>query len=243
MRELVAEALHHEAGLRLTDCGSADGPFVYLDDCIFTATHIRWDLIGWLRRPEAPRSARIEVVAFAIHTGRNQYTTGAVAEAAKQAGRDISIGRWWHRLAIKGEDGPDVASDILSPRHFPHEDRHVRQLLAALGSQGFPPQPRNLLTQHGHPIFSSEERRNLLEQEFLKAGARIKYELCPKLKQNHWPLGYDVLKSCGFGSMLVTYRNCPNNAPLALWADEPWIPLLPRRTNPAHENPADEPPS
>src|SRR5205823_14973302 len=65
----------------------------------------------------------------------------------------------------------------------------------------------------------------------LKAGARIKYELCPNLKENHWPLGYDVFKCVGFGSLLVTYRNCPNNCPLVLWAGDPWFPLSPRKTN------------
>ena len=71
----------------------------------------------------------------------------------------------------------------------------------------------------------------MLEQEFLKAGAKIKYELCPDLKENHWPLGYDVFKCVGFGSLLVTYRNCPNNCPLVLWAGAPWFPLFPRKTN------------
>ena len=40
-----------------------------------------------------------------------------------------------------------------------------------------------------------------------------------------------ILESLGFGSLVVTFRNCPNNAPLALWAGDPWYPLFPRRTN------------
>ena len=40
-----------------------------------------------------------------------------------------------------------------------------------------------------------------------------------------------TLETLGFGSLIVTYRNCPNNAPLALWVDAPWYPLFPRTTN------------
>ena len=53
------------------------------------------------------------------------------------------------------------------------------------------------------------------------------------------PLGFSSF-GVGFGSTIVTYRNCPNNAPLALWWGDPnahhnhpfsrWYPLLQRRT-------------
>ena len=53
------------------------------------------------------------------------------------------------------------------------------------------------------------------------------------------PLGYSLFDP-GFGSMFVTYRNCPNNCPLALWYGNPeypsnhpfsrWYPLFPRKT-------------
>jgi hypothetical protein len=39
------------------------------------------------------------------------------------------------------------------------------------------------------------------------------------------------LETLGFGSLIVTFRNCPNNAPLAFWVDSPWYPLFPRTTN------------
>jgi hypothetical protein len=64
----------------------------------------------------------------------------------------------------------------------------------------------------------------------LVAGVRIR-DMCPNLKENHHPLGYSVLKTLGFGALVVTYRNCPNNCPLAFWADWPWEPLFPRKTN------------
>ncbi|WP_449265039.1 phosphoribosyltransferase-like protein, partial [Escherichia coli] len=55
--------------------------------------------------------------------------------------------------------------------------------------------------------------------------------LCPNLSATQRPLGHITLDTLGFGSLIVTFRNCPNNAPLALWVGEPWYPLFPRTTN------------
>lgn len=55
--------------------------------------------------------------------------------------------------------------------------------------------------------------------------------MCPYLNEYQRPLGNMVLETLGFGSMLVTFRNCPNNSPLALWAGDPWYPLFPRKVN------------
>jgi hypothetical protein len=86
-------------------------------------------------------------------------------------------------------------------------------------------------------LFSSEDARHVVEQAFLKKGAYI-YSLPQDPAQSMRPLGYSRLRSPGFGSTVVTYRNCPNNAPLVLWWGDPsggaplnqWTPLLPRRT-------------
>ena len=82
----------------------------------------------------------------------------------------------------------------------------------------------------GNGIFASDAGRQLLEQEFLKAGVRIR-EMCPNLGETQRPLGHMTLETLGFGSLIVTFRNCPNNAPLALWAGDPWHPLFARTTN------------
>ena len=79
-------------------------------------------------------------------------------------------------------------------------------------------------------FFSSDVGRNLLEQELLKTGCAIR-SICPNLNQYQRPLGNMVLQTFGFGSLIVTFRNCANNCPLAFWVDSPWYPLFPRKTN------------
>jgi hypothetical protein len=233
MRKLFTAALKAETGLNIDKCGSPDGPYFYLDDGVFTATHVRWDLIDWVKT-DAPKKAVVNVLALAIHDGRIGYTSTEVAKQAKALGKDIKIEGWWRAVGIPEQEGFGEETAVLKPRSFPDDDPHVAKLLKSL--KDHPPRPRRVLTTSKNPVFSSEEARVLLEQEFLKAGARIKYELCKQLPANAWPLGYDVFKGPGFGSMLVTYRNCPNNCPLALWAGSPWIPLFPRESNPSYQN-------
>ena len=102
----------------------------------------------------------------------------------------------------------------------------------------FPFEPRETGGRVAHTVFSSEENRQLLERELLLAGMHIR-----SLSQNPSPalrpLGFSPF-GLGFGSTIVTYRNCPNNAPLALWWGDPqaapahpfarWYPLVQRRT-------------
>jgi hypothetical protein len=230
MLTMFEQALKNQTGLTLADCGKPDGPYFYLDDCVFTGTHVRWNVIDWVKTDQAPKSAKVHVLALAIHRGRVQYTKNKIQHEARNVSKDITAEKWWRFLDL-ADCSCGGETDCLHPTAFPQDDPHVQRLLTALREHGHPAKARTSPTTGANKVFSSEANRVVLEQEFLKAGARIKYELCPHLQDNQWPLGYDVFKCVGFGSLLVTYRNCPNNCPLALWAGDPWFPLFPRKTN------------
>jgi hypothetical protein len=117
-------------------------------------------------------------------------------------------------------------SDVLRPTRLPDDD----QVRAYCASLRYDVELRPGAEIGTRAFFSSAEGRDLLEQEMLKAGVRIR-DMCPYLNEYQRPLGNWVLETLGFGTVVVTFRNCPNNAPLALWAGDPWYPLLPRRTN------------
>ena len=95
---------------------------------------------------------------------------------------------------------------------------------------GYPPEKRAKGGTPKDSVFSGEEGRALLERVFLESGVRIR-SICPHLKETARPLGFSLLKTLGFGATVITYRNCPNNCPLALWAGDPWYPLFRRKTN------------
>jgi len=101
---------------------------------------------------------------------------------------------------------------------------------AHVAAMRYPPTLRAAGNPGAAGLFSSDAAKILLEQEFLKAGVHIR-QICPNLSAVQRPLGHMTLETLGFGSLIVTYRNCPNNAPLAFWVDAPWYPLFPRTTN------------
>lgn len=223
LRPLVAAA----TGVEARDRPDAS-TLVYLDDILFSGTRIATDLLRWIRG-EAPRNPTIEVILWAKHEPGEYFLGRNLRRAAHEAGKNLTITFRSARLLNGRRDQRDT-SDVLWPAAVPPE-------AAAYQQQWCPDfQPRTPGRHQG--FFSSEAGRALLEQEFLKAGLRIR-GFCANPSPILRPLGFSNF-GFGFGSMLVTWRNCPNNAPLALWWGDPeaplghpfrnWFPLVPRAT-------------
>lgn len=224
MLQMFDVVLQQQCGIRIEQCGGNGDTFLYLDDATFTGMRVRNDLIAWVK-DRAPLKSNLVVVNIAYHSGGQYYARKGILEAAEAAGKTVKIS-WWRALEI--EDGPrriDV-SDVLRPTSIPN-DKLVKDYVELMK---YKPTLRAPGSVGGNKFFSSDPARQLVEQEFLKAGAKIR-SICPNLKVYARPLGNMVLETLGFGSMLVTFRNCPNNAPLALWAGDPWYPLFPRSSN------------
>lgn len=224
MIALFSKVLKKNCGFEAADCGKTPNAFVYLDDAIFTGNRVRRDLETWIAK-EAPAQATVHVVTIALHSGGQFYANGRIQEAAKVAGKSVTIS-WWRATELEDRRTYTYSSDVLRPVSIPDHPA-VQAYVAAMR---YPPNLRTAGHVGGKGIFSSDQGRQLLEQEFLKAGVRIR-SLCPHLGDTQRPLGHMTLETLGFGSLIVTFRNCPNNAPLALWAGDPWYPLFPRTTN------------
>jgi hypothetical protein len=99
-------------------------------------------------------------------------------------------------------------------------------------------------------LFSTPTVRDVLEEQFLKAGVRIIQLACtpnPHMR----PLGFDMVESLGFGAVFVSCFNISNNCPLALWYGDPsqssgplskWYPLFPRKERVPRGTPSVEAP-
>jgi hypothetical protein len=231
MRAIFGQLLESECGISIDECGH-DNPnaFVYLDDVVFSGNRIRRDVENWIST-SAPDLIRLHIISIAYHTGGQFYANGRIREAARTAGKRIEI-TWWRVIELEDQRQHTDISDVLRPVCIP-DDEEVRTHVAGMAHQPVLRRPSNIGVNR---LFSSEAGRNVLEQEFLKAGVRIR-SMCPNLSDRQRPLGNSVLETLGFGSLVVTFRNCPNNVPLALWAGDPWYPLFARRTNSdtAHE--------
>jgi hypothetical protein len=224
MLALIGEVLQEKCGFGIEKCGDNNAVYMYLDDGIFTGNRVRRDLEGWVA-DLAPMKAVLHVVAIALHSGGEYYARQYIDRAASAAGKKIDMA-WWRAIGLEDRKAYSDTADVLRPTIIPND----ATVQAYVKSMKYPPTLRKAGSVGADALFSSEEGKSLLEQELLKAGARIR-QMCPNLGNTQRPLGHMTLDTLGFGSLIVTFRNCPNNAPLALWVSEPWYPLFRRTTN------------
>ncbi len=224
MLQTFGSLLQEECDLEIDDCGGDPDAYLYLDDGIFTGNRIKNDFKSWIQS-DATQYAKVHVVAIAMHRSGQYYAKTAIERAAQAAAKKIDV-HWWRCVEVEDRKMYINQSDVLRPTSLPDDGLTQKY---AQGLKYFPEfrTPGNV---GNNRFFSSEGGRHLLEQELLKAGALIR-SMCPHLNVYQRPLGNMVLETLGFGSLFVTFRNCPNNCPLAFWAGDPWYPLFPRKTN------------
>lgn len=205
--------------------------FVYLDDIIFSGHRVSNDLTEWMRK-NTPSTGKIKIVVMAAHESTWDLCRklGALSTLlGKKLEFEVHAAHMYeNRKAYRDQ------SAVLWPIDLP-DTPQVANYMKRYQSYAYI--GRKPLTPFSSKVFSSETGRSLLEREMLLAGIRIiSFSQNPKVTL---PLGYGDY-GLGFGSLAITYRNCPNNAPLALWWGDPeasahhpfskWYPLLPRKT-------------
>ena len=223
------EVLQEIHGFKLSDTGSDGGDFIYLDDCIGTGSRVRGDICTWLE-DNTPDQMEIHIITPILHTGA-WWVEGKIKETAIANNKEISLHYWRldefymeNRLAHRDH------SDVLWPTTLPdHAD--VQSYAKYLEENGNPVRLRNPGNSGSSGIFTSDEQKMFIEQALLIRGCQIKREY-DNLPDNARPLGFHNLDCLGFGSMFITYRNCPNNCPLSFWVEQDEYPaLFPRKTN------------
>lgn len=223
MLALFGECLDAAYGINIAQCGSKDGPYVYLDDVMFSGNRVLNDLRSFAVM--APASVKLHVIVIAYHSSGQWYASDRLEKAFQDAGKKLDLAFWRAAEFENRKDNQDC--DVLRPTHLP-SDKAMQAYVASMGK--YSPLLRSGTHLGSRGTFATVAGRELLEQEFLKAGLRIR-GMCGNLKANHRPLGYTPLIGLGFGSTIVTFRNCPNSCPLALWVGDPWYPLFPRKNN------------
>lgn len=231
MLPLFNSLLKVKCGLNLKDCGAADGPFIYLDDAVFSGNRIAQDVKAWIQK-DAPPDIVLHIIVAALYAGSYRLEKNIEAAAA-EAGKKIKV-TVWRAVCLENRKSERSSAEVLWPSELPDDD--AVKVYAAAQKYGFEPRPVGGKLEHA--VFSSEEGRQVLERTMLVAGVQIR-NWCRAPKDIVRPLGYSPF-SVGFGATIVTYRNCPNNCPLAWWWGDPnahpshpfskWYPLLPRKT-------------
>lgn len=201
--------------------------YIYIDDVLFTGNRIGNDLELWIQ-DSAPDAADLHIIVLGLHKLGNWQLGERLKKAVTASGKDIKF-KTWRGVELENRKAYRDRSEILWPVSLPAS-------AAEYGQGKFAFEPRN--PGQTHFPFSSENGRQRLELAFVEAGMKIRSfseNSAPIMR----PLGFSPF-GLGFGSTIVTYRNCPNNAPLALWWGDPskgrlhplgkWLPLVPRKT-------------
>ena len=233
IRELFIGELRKRCNLDLTNCGSAGGSFIYLDDVLFSGSRVWSDLSKWIA-DEAPAKSILHIIVIATHHYGEWSVLDRLKNHAVSTRKQLEL-HCWAAARIENRRKYRDASAVLWPVSIP---KHAALEAYIAKEKKFPFEPRNPGKAPEPNIFSSEENRQLLERALLIAGMRIRtYSHAPNPALR--PLGFGGF-GLGFGSMIVTFRNCPNNCPPALWWGDPdadfnhplskWYPLLPRKT-------------
>ena len=206
--------------------------YIYLDDFLFSGMKLRTDLITFMQY--APHKAKLDIIYIGYFTSGQYYVKDVWLK--KNNSKEINL-NIWRLIKLENKNNCQNLSDILLPTNDILNYDIVNKYLQK--QEKYTIRDINQQTKHycgGNNIFSSEEHRIIMEREFTIAGLKINSSIHDEKKKLYWkPLGITPLKGLGFGAMVLTYRNCPNNTPLALWwgdwSDNAiWIPLFQRKT-------------
>ena len=222
LRELFGKVLHDEFQIDIDRPSSGVQTFVYLDDAVFSGSRVIQDIEAWI--PDSPSKSTVYICIIVSHTLGEHWASLRIGQIAKKFGKDLNL-KFWKFKRFENRKANRDSADVLWPTALPDDD-DVEEYLSEDSRKFEFRKPRG---QSQQSYFSSEASRKVLEDEFLRTGVQIlnsHLEVAPSLK----PLGFSKFQP-GFGSLLIFYRNCPNNCPLALWWDVGnWKPLFPRKT-------------
>ena len=236
---LLAEVLKDEFSFDVQHCGTQQRKnFVYLDDILCTGNTLLYGVKDWAGTYyqqnqtylEAIKARNIELILCYIFIHTKNYHK-KVAEIGYKIDKEFrhTIHHW---LEIDNEN-LDATSNlgIALPTETDQSEEVIRykeQIITEVdnytNSKGYPTSVEEFYRPIGKPItetfFTSPEARTRFENIMLEKGIKI-LKKANITKQNIRALGYSLpsQKNFGFGALCFTWRNVPNNTPLAFWYD------------------------
>src|SRR5260370_16985000 len=105
---------------------------------------------------------------MALHCGGEFNAMKGIEKAAASAGKQIEV-TWWRCLTIENRKAFANTSDVFWPTSLPNDN----DTQAYVRSLKYPPVLRNPGRIVNKKFFSSDEGRNLLEQNSFQAGYKI----------------------------------------------------------------------
>lgn len=211
--------------------------FLYLDDCMFSGMTVKKDverLIGMI-----PNNSTIHLVFIAVHSFSEWWVKKSLEDILSN--KNINLQIWWFKK-FQNSWGKNYAYECLWPMQYQSNElnEYIKYIQNEINKKPEKKYRTFRTKEYTGGVFTSENNRNILEIELMKAGLKIR-NFPQKVNNYMRPMGYDNRISFGFGAFFATYLNMSNNCPLAFWwgdANAPyyhpfsnWYPLLPRKSN------------
>ncbi len=208
---------------------------VFVDDAIFTGDRAikdygQWwdtppDPTDWPQRDGNPVPIRIYIWTYVRHTTGEQSVRDWIHRKVSSSGFSCEV-VFVSAHVLEDRFDSSATSDVLWPASLDGEVASQRFSDSAIS--GKLRRTDSGVSRSFAGVFQDPKDRAVLELELMEAGLGILSQF-----DKAWaPLGYGR-RPFGFGSLSVSYRNCPNNAPLALWwsiSSHGWTPLFARST-------------
>ena len=222
----VLEETHHVSNI----INKTSSNYFYVDDFIFSGNRLYNDLRQWFN-DEQPQDCNLYVVTIGSYSS-GQYATECKLKTLFE-GKNINLIFYSY---TENNLQNQLRHKDISERFWPTNNVLLEPTIQQhVTDKGITFNYRNLV-EHQNKVFSST-RREEYEKIMLKYGIRILgYPRTNSAVVK--PLGYDTFNTFGFGSVVFTFRNCPNNNPLPFWWGDPeapidhpfrqWYPLLQR---------------
>ena len=206
--------------------------YIYVDDFIFSGKKLRTDLSTFLE--VAPYNAKIDAIYIGCFSSGEYWLKNTWLKENNSKDIQLNI---WKLIELENKNNCQNNSDVLFPTNSINCSEYVDKYIKEQGQCSIRDiNQKPSIYCKGNNIFSNEKNRQILEEEFTLAGLRINASIKDNSKKLFWkPLGLTSFSGLGFGAMTMTYRNCPNNTPLALWwgdwnNNSIWTPLFIRKT-------------
>jgi len=231
MVQKFKQIIFDEIGINVAINDMTKNNFIYIDDILFTGNRLFQDIKNYFNN--TTNRCRIDIIYIGYYKQGQYYYSNQL----KTNFTNIDF-HFWRLLELENNTNCQNQSCIL----WPTEDIKGNLLVDTfLDNYKENDQMiyRDLTQSKGfycieHNVFTNEINRQILEKEFTLAGLQIINKIGGF--QSGWkPLGFSPFKNLGFGSLVISYRNCPNNAPLCLWWGDwnnnpVWYPLFQRKT-------------
>lgn len=233
--DLLIESVESTVDLAVTKLDNDyEGSFVYIDDVFYTGNRLYRDIENWLNHlsdeDDIKKIENLVIVYYFAHTNNLEYRMKQLQKLLPYTEITFRIGKKL-KNDIKNLSEYDAFLPTDKYKFSSQATKYISNIddLRSDGQKKYIKLTRPEITYNSSQFIGNQDNRKILEHLFFEEGVLITDQAVnPSIK----PMGYDYNPSLGFGSMVVTYRNAPNNGPLVFWWGneqlDNWYPLFPR---------------